>query len=39
MGTPIHWHAPGTILACNAGKDVYVEKPISHNIRGGPPDD
>jgi predicted dehydrogenase len=35
MGTPIHWHAPGTILACNAGKDVYVEKPISHNIREG----
>src|SRR6187431_1326601 len=32
MGTPIHWHAPGTILACGAGKDVYVEKPISHNI-------
>jgi predicted dehydrogenase len=35
MGTPIHWHAPGTILACAAGKDVYVEKPISHNIREG----
>jgi predicted dehydrogenase len=35
MGTPIHWHAPGTILACNAGKDVYVEKPISHNILEG----
>ena len=35
MGTPLHWHAPGTILACNAGKDVYVEKPISHNIREG----
>ncbi len=35
MGTPIHWHAPGTILACDAGKDVYVEKPISHNIREG----
>jgi len=35
MGTPIHWHAPGTILACGAGKDVYVEKPISHNIREG----
>ena len=35
MGTPIHWHAPGTILACDAGKDVYVEKPISHNILEG----
>ena len=35
MATPIHWHAPGTILACNAGKDVYVEKPASHNIREG----
>jgi predicted dehydrogenase len=35
MGTPLHWHAPGAILACNAGKDVYVEKPISHNIREG----
>ena len=35
MGTPIHWHASGTILACNAGKDVYVEKPVSHNIREG----
>ena len=35
MGTPIHWHAPGTILACQAGKDVYVEKPVSHNIREG----
>jgi predicted dehydrogenase len=35
MGTPVHWHAPGTILACAAGKDVYVEKPVSHNIREG----
>jgi len=35
MGTPLHWHAPGTILACDAGKDVYVEKPASHNIREG----
>ena len=35
MATPIHWHACGTILACEAGKDVYVEKPASHNIREG----
>jgi len=35
MATPLHWHAPGAILACNAGKDVYVEKPASHNIREG----
>jgi predicted dehydrogenase len=32
MATPIHWHAPGTILACKAGKDVYVEKPASQNV-------
>jgi predicted dehydrogenase len=35
MGTPIHWHAPGVLLACAAGKDVYVEKPVSHNIHEG----
>ena len=35
MATPLHWHAPGMILACDAGKDVYVEKPASHNIREG----
>lgn len=33
--TPDHWHAPATILACDAGKHVYVEKPCSHNIREG----
>src|SRR5262245_51112089 len=27
IATPDHWHAPATILACDAGKDVYVEKP------------
>ncbi len=35
VATPDHWHAPATILACEAGKDVYVEKPASHNIREG----
>ena len=33
--TPVHWHAPGTILTCDAGKHVYVEKPCSHNLREG----
>lgn len=33
--TPNHWHALGTIWACQAGKHVYVEKPASHNIWEG----
>ena len=35
IATCSHWHAPGTILACDAGKDVYVEKPASNHIREG----
>jgi predicted dehydrogenase len=31
IATPDHWHAPATIMACAAGKHVYVEKPGSHN--------
>ena len=33
--TPNHWHALVTIWACQAGKDVYVEKPVCHNIWEG----
>jgi len=33
--TPNHWHALLTIWACQAGKDVYVEKPVSHNVFEG----
>ncbi len=33
--TPDHWHALGSILACQAGKDVFVEKPMCHNIWEG----
>lgn len=35
IGTPDHWHALPFVLACEAGKDIYVEKPISHNIVEG----
>lgn len=35
IATPDHWHAPAAILAAQAGKHVYVEKPCSHNLREG----
>ena len=35
LASPNHWHALQTIWACQAGKDVYCEKPASHNISEG----
>ena len=35
IATPQHWHGLATIWACQAGKDVYVEKCVSFNIREG----
>lgn len=35
VATPNHWHSLMGIWACQAGKDVYVEKPVSHNIWEG----
>ena len=35
IATPNHWHALASIWAIQAGKDVYVEKPVSHNVWEG----
>jgi predicted dehydrogenase len=35
VATPNHWHSLITVWACQAGKDVYVEKPCSHNVFEG----
>ena len=35
IATPNHWHALQTIWACEAGKDVYVEKPVCHSVWEG----
>ena len=36
IGSPDHWHVPMAIEACAAGKDVYVEKPLTHDMSEGP---
>lgn len=35
IATPNHWHSLAAVWACQAGKDVYVEKPVSHNVFEG----
>ncbi len=37
IGSPDHWHVPMTVDACAAGKDVYVEKPLTHTVAEGQP--
>ncbi|MGQ9635566.1 MAG: Gfo/Idh/MocA family protein [Bryobacteraceae bacterium] len=37
IATPDHWHAPMLILACEAGKDVYLEKPVMYRLREARP--
>jgi predicted dehydrogenase len=36
IASPDHWHVPMTVDACTAGKDVYVEKPLTHDLSEGP---
>jgi predicted dehydrogenase len=36
IAAPDHWHVPMTVDACNAGKDVYVEQPLTHDPSEGP---
>jgi predicted dehydrogenase len=35
IATPNHWHSLAAVWGCQAGKDVYVEKPVSHNVSEG----
>ncbi|MHC4629434.1 MAG: Gfo/Idh/MocA family protein [Planctomycetota bacterium] len=35
IATCNHWHGPAAVWSCQAGKDVYVEKPVSHSLREG----
>ena len=35
FATPVHWNGYGTLLALEAGKDVYVEKPVCHTLQEG----
>src|SRR5260370_30220717 len=35
IATPTHWHARAALWAMQHGKDVYVEKPVSHNVSEG----
>jgi predicted dehydrogenase len=35
IGSPDHWHVPLMVAACQAGKDVYVEKPLTHDLTEG----